>query len=880
MAFNKIARKDSDFYVICTLPDFCWAPPPAPPITPPIPFPLFADLGNAKTVAKDVRLNRKPAFVFKASKTNRTTGDEPALPGRKGILSRTATKPAWPMMHSSSVKIRKRHIIRAGDMFHMNNKFKKKLPPKPCISCKAAAAAGRPVNPIHGLKFLESETDFAFEGILPLVWSRSYYSDQDGTGWLGEGWSVPGCQRIIRDAAGLAYIDDHGRLFPLPEVDEDDEEPVLFESEQIWFSKNPDGHYVIASLDGSIALRFAPLVVAEDGSDEDSTFFPLVAVEDANGNHQRFVYHPLTGLPQYVIDGNGRVFSLNFGNVADEQSPKMRLLSVSLLEGLPAFGEAVRVGSPLVRYEYNGSGDLVRVIGRDGNVKRSFGYKNNLMVSHTDAAGLVSEYEYDHYTPTGKVLRNWTSLGEEWRFTYHDGYTEVTDVLGRTEQYHYDYNNELTKRVFADGSAVLMERDGLGRLLSHTDAMGRVTRYQYSNEGQVETIVRPDDAILHFDYDDCYRLIRKSDAEGRYDGYTYDEAGNLLTHTDPLKHTTRFEYAGNGLLLSVTDPNGSSTAYHYNENRQPDLITDCSGYETKLAYTPEGQLARITDALGQYTEYHYDADQNLTLARYPDGSKETFGYDAAGRLKTHTDGEGYTTSYEYGQDGLPTRRTNALGHTFGYHYDKARRLVGLTNENGARYRFAYDVLDRLIAESGFDHKLTGYRYNAGNELVEQREFGDDASLAAKLMAQLGGQPVPKKDAATLSDDLDSQTPLRITEFKRDILGRLIHALARDNDKVQETVYGYDLDGNLVRAANRHSITCFDYNENGQLIAQHQWKVPSKEENARNGLPTAKEVTARKRSPVCWTSWRLPTIFTGTRARHTKTTSRITASPGR
>ena len=50
--------------------------------------------------------------------------------------------------------------------------------------------------------------------------------------------------------------------------------------------------------------------------------------------------------------------------------------------------------------------------------------------------------------------------------------------------------------------------------------------------------------------------------------------------------------------------------------------------------------------------------------------------------------------------------------------------------------FAYDVLDRLIAESGFIHKLTGYRYNAGNELVEQREFGDDASLAAKLMAQL------------------------------------------------------------------------------------------------------------------------------------------------
>ncbi|WP_314453901.1 DUF6531 domain-containing protein [Rothia aeria] len=92
---------------------------------------------------------------------------------------------------------------------------------------------------MYGLKFLEKETDFAFEGILPLVWSRSYYSDQDGIGWLGKSLSVPGCQRIIRDTAGLAYIDDQGRLFPLPEVDEDDEEPVLFESEQIWFSKEP-----------------------------------------------------------------------------------------------------------------------------------------------------------------------------------------------------------------------------------------------------------------------------------------------------------------------------------------------------------------------------------------------------------------------------------------------------------------------------------------------------------------------------------------------------------------------------------------------------------------------------------------------------------------
>ena len=91
------------------------------------------------------------------------------------------------------------------------------------------------------------------------------------------------------------------------------------------------------------------------------------------------------------------------------------------------------------------------------------------------------------------------------------------------------------------------------------------------------------------------------------------------------------------------------------------------------------------------------------------------------------------------------------------------------------------------------------------------------------MAQLGGQTVPKKDAAPLSDGLDSQTPLRITEFKRDILGRLIHTLARNNDKAQETAYQYDLDGNLVRTGNlthstdqRTGTTHFEYDKLGRI----------------------------------------------------------------
>ena len=78
MAVNKIARKSSKFRVVFTVPDFCWPPPPAPPSVPPIPFPLFADLGGAKPSPKRTP-QPQACFVFNASKTDKTYGDEIAL---------------------------------------------------------------------------------------------------------------------------------------------------------------------------------------------------------------------------------------------------------------------------------------------------------------------------------------------------------------------------------------------------------------------------------------------------------------------------------------------------------------------------------------------------------------------------------------------------------------------------------------------------------------------------------------------------------------------------------------------------------------------------------------------------------------------------------
>jgi len=73
-------------------------------------------------------------------------------------------------------------------------------------------------------------------------------------------------------------------------------------------------HCLYNSLDASLPLRFAPLV-AEDGSDEDYFLF-------ASGSRRRqqqpsafrLTSADRTSLLQYVIDNNGRVLSLSFGN--------------------------------------------------------------------------------------------------------------------------------------------------------------------------------------------------------------------------------------------------------------------------------------------------------------------------------------------------------------------------------------------------------------------------------------------------------------------------------------------------------------------------------------------------------------------------------------
>ncbi|OBY54826.1 bacteriophage T4 gp5 trimerisation domain-containing protein, partial [Aggregatibacter aphrophilus] len=721
-----------------------------------------------------------------------------------------------------------------------------------CIACKQAAAVGRPVNPILGIKLLSNEVDFTFPGLLPLNWQRSYFSDVAHTGWLGQGWLVNGCQRIesrmsipieaLADVVGeeagsdkqhseaqpaeqLVYVDEQGREIPLPSILAE-QEPVYIQAEQIWTHRLSAETIRISSLDKTVHFTF--MRQGEDGS-----AFVLTQITDNHGNRQQFLYGQ-DNLPYAIIDGNGRVFALQFANISENQantedSSQRRLTHVYLLTqtfsdiDLALLQETLKkstalshttdesfLGRKLVSYRYNVEGDLIEVTDGLGNLVRKFGYRNHLMISHEDSAGLISTYEYDHYTPNGKVTLNTTNLGERWEFAYFPTYTVVTDALGRREEYHFDEHNELVKLVSTDGQAMLLERDKLGRVLRQTSHSGQTSYFEYNPQGQITKLTRPDNAMLYFLYDNDGRLIGQTDALGNMTRYRYDDSGNLIERLDALSQKSVYAYNDKGLLSSSTDPLGNNTLFAYDENFQLNQVTDCSGNQTCFKYNALGQLTSQTDVLGDTTAYQYNDRQQLIAVLLPNQSQTRYQYDKVGRLSQVIDPQGNQTSYQYRIDGLPTSKTNAQGHHFQYHYDQAGRLVGLTNENHATYRFVYDDQDRLIWEKGFDDKLTQYEYDTQGQLIRRTDYGVTEA--------------PKRN----------KPAIRTAEFKYNQLGQMTEEHIRQGEQSSRTTFSFDLNGQMTQVACGGQHIDFRYDATGRLIEEaHGDKKIAYEYDANN-----------------------------------------------
>ncbi len=331
---------------------------------------------------------------------------------------------------------------------------------------------------------------------------------------------------------------------------------------------------------------------------------------------------------------------------------------------------------------YNAHGQPLTIVDPNGQTT-TLGYDSRQRLAFRNVGGEITSYEYDGVGQlTRVILPDASSLSYAYDAAHR--LTGMSDNLGNRIAYTLDAMGNRTKEEVFDPANTLAQTrsrvyDNLNRLSQELGAQNQTTTYAYDNQGNLTSIDGP--------------------LAGAVDVTTnaYDALNRLVRVTDPNNGQTQYAYNGIDQLTGVTDPRNLTTTYNYdglanlNSQQSPDTGTTANTYDAA------GNLLTQTDAKGQVTSYAYDALNRVTSITFHDGSKQTYAYDqganAVGRLSTITESNPQnqvTSLIAYGYDNhgrttAETRTINGIAYTLGYSYDGAGRLSGPTRwEESAR----------------------------------------------------------------------------------------------------------------------------------------------------------------------------------------------------
>lgn len=780
--------------------------------------------GGGKILGKGAKIARTAG---KAAKAERTGSKAVPAAHTGGIATRSGT----------SAKSGSAPPAKGNDGGKSRGKGKKEKKDKPSSCCpKNAGPGGKRTSSRHPVHFGTGEevlqqTDFVVGGAIPVVWTRCYRSGSATEDWgiLGARWGSPFTARLSIAQQGIVYHDDTGRALRLPHV----EPGAQFDhrGEGFILSRPDTESFTLTWRDGSRDhfsrgdMAWLPHgyhgvnAMLPPGPPEPCECHVLRRSEDAGGRGfdiERAASPSDRALLRITTD-DGRI-------VEAIRLPRSAQLDADLVSHV----DEVRAGGQRichVRYEYaaerNGVPsplprrfDLVSQTDRSGATRR-YGYTQHLLTAYTTYGGFEHRLEW---ISLGALRARWNvsplsdeSLAELHPITADNSYqaratatrtadgrdevtiryvdedtTRVTEPSGTVFDYTFDENwlAEKVALVPADGSPPqslgnrVWDRDGM--LLEETDALFRIWRYRYDEAGNLVANTDADENTTLLEYDAHNRPARITDALGNATTYEYDDAGNLLATTNALGHTTRFEYGKHGYVSAQIDARGGRNLYSYDAAGRLASQADCSGYRSYYRYDADDNLTTTINALEQETSYSYDAAGQMVRVTHPDATQEHYAYDADGNLVTHTDALGHQTHYRYDGHGMPTERIDALGHSVQYRYDAALRLVELINGNGESYRFSYTPHGWLASETGYDGKVTTYRYDRAGQLLAYESCGVEIRM------------------------------------ERDRMGRL--ALKATPDGC--TRYQYDALGRLTAVAAPHAENGFRYDAIGQLLEEH------------------------------------------------------------
>ena len=268
----------------------------------------------------------------------------------------------------------------------------------------------------------------------------------------------------------------------------------------------------------------------------------------------------------------------------------------------------------------------------------------------------VSGQTYSIFFGYGDGQQNITAIQNPRGFTSNFGYNLTDNSLAwaqdnlsnrTTFTYNPVNNNQATTVITDPNSHNLTHTYAASRLVSVTDALGKTESYGY-------------------DYNNI--LSSKTDKLGNLWSYSshFSNRDNVSTSTDALSSpnvtTSTYDPTQANKLVSSTDAVGNTTAYTYSTDGHFDLLSATvtgTGSSPFTATTQTGGYANglpttFTDALSHQSSVIYDGYGNVTSAKDANGNTTSATYNALGWKLTGKDALSHTTTYTYDNWGRVT----------------------------------------------------------------------------------------------------------------------------------------------------------------------------------------------------------------------------------
>ncbi|HEX8172598.1 MAG TPA: RHS repeat-associated core domain-containing protein [Thermoanaerobaculia bacterium] len=428
------------------------------------------------------------------------------------------------------------------------------------------------------------------------------------------------------------------------------------------------------------------------------------------------------------------------------------------------------VGSPAPAFTPGGAFDFAWL-----SLPQPVGLTKTIDGPRTDVADAISYVYYPVDADVPALLRGRLAATKNaaGHIAHYDGYDEFGNA---------------TRIVDANGVAVEMTYDALGRVVTSTVkassgcntttdplcATDLTTTRTYSPAaGPLVSEQQPGGGVTQYTYDGRGRVVTVSRGPAAADlrermEYTYDANTGKKTRERALA----FEA---GVWVE-----SRSESFAYDALTQLSSVTHADDSSVGYAYDSEGRVASQRDEnhAAANTFYVYDAAGRLSQVRQQLGATAAttgYTYDIDGNLRSVTDPNGNVTTYTFDDFGQMTAQQSPVTGTTSYAYDVAGELLSTTDANGAVTARTYDALGRV---------LTAVSSRTGAVPATVTWNYDDATAGHYGIGRL----------ATMNDPTGSTT---YRYEHRGALREETRAITTATD-TYTTSFGFDADGNRTR----------------------------------------------------------------------------------